>query len=199
MNGREEGVGIITWPAFAGGGHDGDEAGEVFVFGAESVGDPTAHGRADEVGRAGVKEEGGGSVRDAFGVHGVDEAEVIDVLADVWKKFADVLTALAVLLEVPEWFQELALAFFSEGGFPNAHEVVALAIAFDKLRFVVEAVDVAGPTGHEEEDDSFGPAREEGRFGCEGIGPGGLAKEGGEGEGAESASGGFEELAAVRE
>ena len=156
MNGGEEGVGVIARAALAGGGHDGDEAGEVFVFSAKSVGDPAAHGGTDEIGRAGVEEEGGRTMGDAFGVHGVDEAEIIDVLADVRKEFADMLTALAVLLEVPEWLQELALALLPEGGFANAHEVVALAIAFDELGFVVEAVDVAGPAGHEKEDDALG-------------------------------------------
>ena len=199
VDGGEEGVGVVARAAFAGGGHDGDEAGKVLVFAAQSVGDPAAHGGSDKIGRAGVEEEGGGSVGDAFSVHGVDEAEVIDVLPDVWKEFADVAAGLAVLLEVPERLEELALALFAEGVFANADEVVALAIAFDELGFVIEAVDMAGTAGHEEEDDSFGSAGEGGRLGRERIGLGGLAQEGGKRKGAETASGGFEKLAAVRD
>ena len=51
----------------------------------------------------------------------------------------------------------------------------------------------------EEEDDSFGSAGEGGRLGRERIGLGGLAQEGGKRKGAETASGGFEKLAAVRD
>ena len=114
MDRREEGVRVVAWSSFAGGGHDGDEAGEVFVFGAESVGDPAAHGGADEVGGTGVEEEGGGAVSHAFGVHGVDEAEVIDMFGDVGEEGADPATGLAVLFEIPEGLEEFALALFAK-------------------------------------------------------------------------------------
>lgn len=164
MDGWEEGVRVVARSAFAGGGHDGDEAGEVFVFGAQAVGDPAPHGGADEVGGAGVEEEGGGAVGHALGVHGVDEAEVVDVLGNMGKEGADPAAGLAVLFEIPEWFEELALGLFSEGVFADADEVEGLAVAFDELGFVVEGIDMAGAAGHEEEDDSLGLSGKDGRF-----------------------------------
>jgi hypothetical protein len=94
----------------------------------------------------------------------VNEAEVIDVPGDVRKKGADPATGLAVLLEIPEGFEEFALAFFSEGGFADANKVEGLAVPFDELGFVIEGIDVRGATGHEEEDDTLGPGRKDGRL-----------------------------------
>ena len=177
MDGWEESVRVVARSAFAGRGHDGDEAGEVFVFGAESVGDPAAHGGADEVGGAGVEEEGGRPVGDAFGVHGVDEAEVIDMLGDVREEAADPAAGLAVLFEIPEGFEEFALALFSESLFADADEVEGLAVAFDEFGFVVEGIDMAGAAGHEEKDNALGAAGKYGRFWREGIFLGSLSEE----------------------
>ena len=130
----EEGVGVVARSAFAGGGHDGDKARKVFVFGSQSVSDPAAHRGADEVGRSGVKKEGRGAVRHPFGMHGVYEAEVIDVLCDVGKECADPAAGFAVLFEIPERLEEFALALFSEGVFADADESRSLSVAFDELR-----------------------------------------------------------------
>ena len=197
MDGGKEGVGVVARSAFAGGGHDGDKAGEVFIFRAESVSDPASHRRADEIGGAGVEEESRRAVGHSLGVHGVDEAKVIDVLGNVRKEAADPTTGLAVLFEIPEGLKELALALFSKGVFADADEVEGLSVAFDEFGFVVEGIDMAGAPGHEEEDDALGAAGKDGKFRRELIILGGLAKEGGERKGTEAASGGFEKLAAM--
>ncbi len=83
-----------------------DKAGEIFVFGAQAVGDPGPHGGADEVGGSAVKEEGGGAVGDAFGVHGMNEAEIVNVLVDFRKEGGGPAATLAVLGEVPGGFHD---------------------------------------------------------------------------------------------
>lgn len=197
MDGGKEGVGVVARSAFAGGGHDGDKAREVFVFGAESVSDPASHRRADEIGGAGVEKESRRTVGHSLGVHGVDEAKVIDVLGNVRKEAADPTTGLAVLFEIPEGLKELALALFSEGVFADADEVEGLSVAFDEFGFVVEGIDMAGAPGHEEEDDALSTAGKDGKFRRELVILGGLAEERRERKGTEAASGGFEKLAAM--
>lgn len=129
----------------------------------------------------------------ALGVHGVDEAEVIDMLGDVGKEAADPATGLAVLFEIPKGLEEFALAFLPKGLLSDADEVEGLAIAFDELGFVVEGIDMAGTAGHEEKDDALGLPWKDGRFWGEGVVVGGgvAAEERGEREGAEAAAGGF--------
>ena len=197
MDGGKEGVGVVARSAFAGGGHDGDKAREVFVFGAESVSDPASHRRADEIGGAGVEKESRRTVGHSLGVHGVDEAKVIDVLGNVRKEAADPTPGLAVLFEIPEGLKELALALFSEGVFADADEVEGLSVAFDEFGFVVEGIDMAGAARHEEEDDALGAAGKDGKLRRERIVLRGLPKEGGERKGTEAASGGLEKLAAM--
>src|ERR1043166_6358107 len=48
IDGWKEGAGIVVDAAVSERRADGDEAGEVLIFGAESVGDPGTHGRTDE-------------------------------------------------------------------------------------------------------------------------------------------------------
>jgi hypothetical protein len=43
----QKGIRVVARAAFAGGGHNGDKAREVLVFGSETIGDPAAHGGAD--------------------------------------------------------------------------------------------------------------------------------------------------------
>jgi hypothetical protein len=111
-----------------------------------------------------VEEKSGRSVRHSFGVHGMDEAEIIDVFGDVGEETADPATGLPVLFEIPERFEKFTLTFFPEGGLANANKVEGLAIALDELGLVVEGVDMGRSAGHEEEDDAFGFCGKYGSF-----------------------------------
>ena len=188
--GGEEGGAVVAGAAVGEAGGDGDEAGEVFVFGAEAVVDPGTHGGADEVGGAGVEEEGGGAVGDAFGVHAFDEAEVVGHAGHVGEEVGGPEAGLAALFEFPEGFHDAhggAFAGFGDGA--GVVEVEGDAVVLEELGFVVEGVDVGDATGHEEEDDAFGASRMV-TDRC------GRSSEGVEGERAEAAGGGLEEMAA---
>ena len=200
MDCGEEGVRVIARSAFAGGWHDGDETGEVFVFRSESVSHPAAYRGANEVGCTGVQEKCRRAVGDALGMHRVDEAKVVDMLADVWEELADPLAGFAVLFEIPEWLEEFALALFSEGGFTDADKVEALTVTFNEIRFVVEAVDMAGTAGHEQEDDALGAGGEKRRLWSEGVRGAlrGAGEHGVERQRTETTSGGFEKLTSIR-
>ena len=68
---------------------DRDEAGQVLVLGPQAVQHPRAHRRPDEVRRAAVQEQRRRAVGDPFGVQRVDEAQVVDVPADLGKQLRD--------------------------------------------------------------------------------------------------------------
>ncbi len=67
-----DGLGVTS--ALAGEDH---EAGEVLGFGAEAVGDPSAHGGAAADGGACIHERVGGVMVDLFRDHGADDADVV--------------------------------------------------------------------------------------------------------------------------
>ena len=75
----QEGVAVVARPAVTRGGRDRHEARQIGVLRAETVENPGAHRRPDEVRRPAMQEQGGRPVGDAFGVHRVDEAEIVDV------------------------------------------------------------------------------------------------------------------------
>ena len=102
--GGEEGGAPVIHAAVGEGGADGDEAGEVFVFGAEAVEDPGAHAGADLGVAAGVEFEEGAAVGGVAAVHGADDAQFIGALGDVGEEVADGEAALAVLAELPGRF-----------------------------------------------------------------------------------------------
>ncbi len=173
----------------------GDEAGKVLVFGTEAVEDPGAHGRADELGRAGVKlDEGLGMIRDV-GVHRTDEAQVVGVAGDVGEEFRDPEPGLAVLTELEGGADELGTATAGLTGLAG--------IALEQ-GFVVEGVEVGRAALHAQEDHALGAGSEVGRANAEGRGgaglDGGLGRgaggETGEGHPAESGGDALEELAA---
>ena len=128
---------------------ENDEAGEIFVVGAEAVGEPGAHGgTAGDVG-SGVHHDERGLVVGDFGVDGADDADVVDALADVGEELADFDAALAVALELEGRLHEGA-------GLALVAEVAAghgLAVVLGEHGLGVEAVDVRQAAVHEEEDD----------------------------------------------
>jgi hypothetical protein len=84
----------------------------------------------------------------------MDECDVIDMLSEVREEIADPFPAFAILLEIPSGFYD-----------PSRVLVAAATKCFDFDRLiispfhgglVIECVDVAGATVHEQEDDVFG-------------------------------------------
>ncbi len=57
----------------------------------------------------------------------------------------------------------------AEGSGAHPDEIDILLVLGKELGLVVERVDVAGTTGHENEDDPLGSLRDEGVLGCKGI------------------------------
>ncbi len=98
----------------------------------------------------------------AFGVHRVNERKVIHLACYVGEKGGNLLSAFAVLLEIPKRFHELPLALFAEGCGADADKVDVLAVHGDEFGFVVEGIDVAGPACHEDKDYAFGSLWDEG-------------------------------------
>ena len=64
-------------------GYQHDEAGKVFVFGSQAVGDPRTGGGKAEVLRAGVQDELGGRVIELVGLHRADHAGLVGDAGEV--------------------------------------------------------------------------------------------------------------------
>ena len=62
-----------------------DEAGQVLIVGAETVREPRAHARPIRLQVADVHHQHRAGMLGNVGVHAVDEADVVDALADFWK------------------------------------------------------------------------------------------------------------------
>ncbi len=159
IDGGEEGTAVGA--GGVAGGIDGDEAGEVFVFGAEAVEGPGSEGGADELGGAGVELGEGLGVGGEVGGHGVDDAEIIGVFGDVGEEAGNPEAAFAVPFEFPFGGHEVGSAVASGGGGGG------FASVGDEFGFVVEGVDVGGGSLHAEEDDVFGFSGEVGGLGGE--------------------------------
>ncbi len=151
--GWEKGRAVVARTAIGKAGGECDKAGEVLVIGAEAVADPGAHARADEIGAAGVEEEGGGTMRNTFGVHAFNDAEVIHVLGHMWEELRGPEARLAALFEIPERFHDAhGSAFAGLGHGAGVIEVEGDPVVLDELGFVIEGIDMRDTTGHENED-----------------------------------------------
>ena len=73
-----------------------------------------------------------------------------------------------MLLEVPHRLHQLPFACLPKVPV-HPDEINVLLILGKELGFVVEGVNVAGTTGHENEDDPLGSLRDEGVLGRKGI------------------------------
>ncbi len=180
---------------------DHDESGEVFVQGTESVVHPCAEGGASTEHGAGVHGAHAAGVVDAAGCAGVDDGEVVGVLADVFKPVGDPEAALAALFPCSLAFEEgrFGFAHGGDGRFETCGELLSGELVEE--RFPVERVEVTGAAFHEEEDDVLGLGWAVRDAEC-GVGEGGgggergVACERGEGDGAEAAAGPLEEVSA---
>ena len=182
-----------------------DKAGKVFGFAAEAVGDPRAHAGSAGGLKAGVHKELGGSVIEDVGRHAAQPDDFVDDLAVVWKEFADRHPALSVALELALTAEEGFVAL-EEGEALALHKAFgrSLAVVFAELGLVLEEVELAGGSGHVEENDVLGLCRKGWFAGAHRIGriDGGkftglqLPEHGVNGDGAEADSAVTEEVAA---
>ena len=108
--GRQEPVRIIGGAAERAGVEQHHVARQILVLGAEAVRRPRAEARLAHADIAGVKLVAGGRVIVRVGLHRVDEAQVVDVLRDVRKQFADPHAGLAVLAPRIRAGQQLVFA-----------------------------------------------------------------------------------------
>lgn len=142
-------------------GNHGDEVGEVFIFGAKSVGKPGAHGRATRDLGAGLEEGDGGVVVDGLGIHRADEANLVADSGDVGEEFGDFGAGLAVL------FEGVFGACDGKGFLAGGHAGLALVgldelaefltEVFLELGLVVEEVLLGRRAALEEVDHALGP------------------------------------------
>ena len=138
-------------------GEQGDITWQVGVFGAETPGNPGAHAGISDAGKTSVDAEFSRGVVELVSGHGFDEADVVHDFGKLWKAVADPGTGLAVLREGELRAHELghaldegeALAFEEAGGAVEAIEAL-------EFWLVVEEFELAGRTGHVEEDDALG-------------------------------------------
>ena len=89
-------------------GADRDKARQVFIFCSQAVQHPRTKSWSDQALRAGVQPHLLREVAGSGGIHGVDEADVVDTATDMREQVADFDPALAVLAETPEGFEDLA-------------------------------------------------------------------------------------------
>ena len=191
MNGRKEGIAVVLRPSHALGGHEGDEGWHVFVFAPQPVADPAADGRPNKVHRSGVQKQGSRPVSNSFGVHSVEKAELVHVFGYFGEKGGDGLAALPSPLKIPQWLHHGSLGHLSKIVKSIAENIHLALMVFYQLRFVVEAVHVAGASLHEKKDHPFGAGRKVGGFGFQRIGgcSEGVLTKAGQGERTESAGG----------
>ncbi len=130
-----------------------------------------------------------GGVIEGLGVHGADDGDVVCVGANVREDVGHFGAGLTVFLEFEFWPEEIVLGV-DKGGLVVLEEFGGRfgAIEPGEFGFVVEEIEVAGGSAHEEVDDVFSLSPEVGILGRHGIKvPGiGAGFEGCEGDGAEA-------------
>jgi len=132
------------------------EAGQIFVFGAETVGDPGTHRRTPETGRAGIEEQLGGRVVELIGVHRLDDGDVVGDVLEVRQEFAHPRSRFAALLEFVRRAQHFGMPFDEGEATPFQKGIGAgLHVAFDQLGFKVEQFLLRRGAGHVQKDDAF--------------------------------------------
>ena len=146
---------------------EGDEAGEILVFGAEPVDEPRAEAGLHDAERAGVHEDGGDVVRGDVGPHGADDGEVVGVGGGLRKGVADLQTGAAVFLE------------FKGRAHGDAPVGERFSVATREGGLGVPGVDVGRRTLGEDVDDGFGLAGKMRGLGKERAGPEGEGEGGG--------------------
>jgi hypothetical protein len=116
----------------------------------------------------------------AFGIHAVDESDIVNTLADVREQIADHFPALAIGLEGEFGADDAAFVFVPTAA--KGFHLDGLAVEFGEFRFVVEGIDLAGAAVHKQEDHGLGLGREHGLFGCHRVDEAGRRFGGGVGQ-----------------
>jgi len=101
----------------------------------------------------GVHHQHGRAVDRRVGGHGVDECDIVDMLGDVGEQIADPFATLSVLLEIPARLDDPPLVFVSTA--PEGFHGDDLVVTPLHRRLVIERIDVAWSTVHEQKDDAF--------------------------------------------
>ena len=94
---------------------------------------------------------------DPFGVHPVEETEIVHMFGHFGEKRGDMLAALTVLGEIPKWLEDV---FLTDLPGSRYFKWDFLPVTFDQLRLEIESIDLAGATLHKEENHPLGPGRE---------------------------------------
>jgi hypothetical protein len=84
----------------------------------------------------------------------MDECDIIDALTDVGKKIAHQLAALTIRTKSPSRFDNPSGVAMPTA--PESLDFHRLIVATLHLRLVIEGIDMAWPTIHEEEDHALG-------------------------------------------
>ncbi len=114
--------------------------GKILIFGAEAISEPGAHGRAAGNAGAAIHHEQRRFVIGDVGIHGADDATIVNARTEFGKDFADFDAALAVAVEFERRAEEAA-------GFALGFEIAGghgLAAVFLEQRFGVEGIDLRG-------------------------------------------------------
>ena len=157
VNGWKEPTSIVAGPgAGAFGAAEDDVSRKVFAFVAESVETPGSEAGSAELRMTGVEHELRRSVVDRIGLHGLNEAEVVNVFGDIGQEFAELDTALAVPVELEFRAEESGLGI-DEGGAIAFEQFGGrqFAVTLDQFLFVIEKIEVTGGAGLEDVDDAF--------------------------------------------
>ena len=136
---------------------------------------------------------------DTFGMHRVNETEIIDMLRDPRKKRRDVAPALPVLREFPERLHDPLRGgrFVTRvGNLPCVEKINFLSIAIKEQGLVIEGIDVARTTLHKNKNDPLRPRRKNWETRSEGI-TGESVRESGKGKSSEAAGGGLKKVTAI--
>ena len=144
---------------------DGNEGGQVLVFRAQAVSQPGPDAGPVGLNRPCGHHQQSGHVLRKVGMHGVDDAEIVDALSHVGKELADPAAGLAMALELEgRLHQALGLALGLD-----VHGRGALAVVFLQQRLVVEGVHVGDAAVHQQVDHSLGPGGKVRRLGGQGV------------------------------
>lgn len=156
VNARQEAIApeLGSHNGFA--GTENHEAREVLVDRPEAVAKPGTHAGTNRLAVATGHHEQRWFMVGDIGVHGADDADVIDAPGDIGIEFADFDAALAVFLKLERRLVEAA-------GAPFGAEVRLrwfLAVVLLKRRLGIKGIDLRRAAIHEEMDDSLGPCGE---------------------------------------
>ena len=118
-----------------------------------------------------MEEKRGGSMRDTFGLHRMDEAQIIHVARHVREKFGDPMSRLAMPGKIPQRLHHALQAAPLAGVGDHARVVESdhFSVLLLEERLVIERVDVAWTALHEKEDDALRTRAVMWLLGSEGI------------------------------